>query len=375
MLIPMRRLEELSIHDPDAALTAIARALDGRASYLPVPADDPARASILRNTMAVGEEIAADVALVLATSGSTGVPKGAMLTADNLISSAEATHTALGGPGAWTLALPAHHVAGIQVLVRSLVAGEAPRIVDVAGGFEPARLAEVDLDADRLYTALVPMQVRKCLSTLAGIEALRLYDAILVGGAPLDADTRTSAAELGINLVSTYGASETSGGCVYDGRPLPGVTVQLQGEEGRIVLGGPTIARGYRNFPDHPAFAQPGFFRTEDAGAIVDGRLMVQGRLDDVIISGGLKLHPKVLETEILAVRGVEQVTVVGLEDARLGQLIAAAYVGRPEPMEIITALEHLPRWQLPRKLIKVAQLPTTALGKPDLPATRRLFT
>lgn len=373
------RVHKLEPHVVDPSnlaptLDVLEEAIAGQRAIAPLPIDDPGRAQLLRRSLRVGEEIEPEVALVVATSGSTGTPKGAMLTPLNLVSSADATHQFLGGEGAWLLAMPPHHIAGIQVLVRSLIAGIDPASVDVRGGFHvptfataAARLAE---EADRRYTSLTPMQLLKAMDTLVGIEALRLFDAILVGGAPLRADDRRAARELGIRVVSTYGSSETSGGCVYDGRPIPGARVRIVDE--RIHLGGPMIARGYRNVPSD-AF-RDGWFVTSDTGYLDGGVLTVTGRLDTIIDSGGLKIHPEVLERRMTDLPSVKAACVVGVPDTRLGQAICAVYVGTAQPTDIIEALDDLPRWQLPKQILRVDSLPLTGPGKVDRRAVISLF-
>ncbi|KQB84365.1 o-succinylbenzoate--CoA ligase [Corynebacterium oculi] len=363
-----RILEPLVIPsaNPAAILPDLQEAIAGQRSLLPLPDNDPARAELLRTTQRVGQEINPEVALVVGTSGSIGTPKGAELTAANLVSSADATHQALGGEGTWLLAMPGHYIAGLQVLVRSLVAGTEPICLDLRSGFSVPAFAQAvrRLAGGRAYTSLTPAQLLKALDCLEGIEALRTLSAVLVGGGPLRAADARSAAELGIRVVRTYGASETSGGCVYDGRPLPGARVRL-GEQDRIYLGGPMIARGYRNAPGHEAFAQEGWFATSDAGALDDAdRLTVRGRLDAVINSGGLKLHPEVLEEHLRNVPGVAEVCVVGVPHPRLGQAIAVAYTGSAEPGDLVEALDDLPRWQLPKELRRLDALPRTGSGK-----------
>lgn len=353
----------------------VERAISGQCSLLPLPEKDQARQATLRASQRVGEPIE-NTALVMATSGSTGTPKGAQLSPRNLVSSADATHQFLGGPGQWHLALPAHHIAGMQVLVRSLISGIEPTFQDVSDGFHIADFAaaaeELAATGDRSYTSLVPNQLIKAMETLQGIEALRLFDAILVGGAPISRDTLRAAKELGISVVTTYGSSETSGGCVYNGHPIPGARVRIAGE--RIHLGGPMIAHGYRNAPDHEAFSEPGWFMTSDAGVLNDGVLTVTGRLDAVIITGGLKIHPEVVEQALRDVPGVRESCVVGVPDARLGQKIVAAYTGRPTLTEVMEALDDLPRWQLPRELKHVDQLPLIGPGKVDRRKVAELF-
>lgn len=362
--------------DPLAILPALEEALTGQRALLPVPTNDPARANLLRNTQGVGEPIADDVALVVATSGSTGTPKGALLTPTNLIASADATHQALGGPGQWLLAMPAAFIAGIQVLVRSMVAGVEPAFVDLTHGFHvdefAARTAEIAATGDRCYTALTPLQLDKAMSTLTGIDALRSFDAVLVGGAATNPALLDSATKLRINVVTTYGSSETSGGCVYDGVPIAGANVRIR--DGRIWLGGPMVAQGYRNQPEHPDFAEPGWFRTSDAGQLADGHLTVEGRVDNVIDSGGLKLQPEVLERFLLGVPGVADACVVGVPDERFGQRICAAFAGEAQVPDVMDALQDLPRWQVPKELKRVAALPLLGPGKVDRAAVRDLF-
>lgn len=373
-----RILEPLPVDpaDPTAILTDLEEAISGRRSLLPVPLHDRSRTQLLRDTQHVGRPIDESIALVMATSGSTGTPKGAQLTPRNLISSADATHQYLGGQGQWLLPMPAHHIAGIQVLVRSLIAGVEPLALDLSEGFQiPAFAAaarELAATGDRLYTSLAPMQLAKAMDTLQGIEALQLFDALLIGGAALNPQLRRSAEEMGIKVVATYGSSETSGGCVYDGHPIPGARVKLR--QGRIHLGGPMIAEGYRNLPGHEAFAEPGWFATSDAGELQEGVLKVQGRLDTLIDSGGLKLHPEVLEQALLGVSGVTGACVLGIPHPRLGQAIVAAYTGSATPEQVIEGLDDLPRWQLPKELRHLDELPLTGPGKVDRRSVAKLF-
>lgn len=362
--------------NPVAILPDLEAALAGGRSLLPVPLDDPARATLLRNTQGVGEPIDDDIALVVSTSGSTGTPKGAQLTARNLVSSADATHQYLGGQGQWMLAMPASYIAGLQVLVRSLVAGVEPDFVDLSSGFNvsdfAARTRRLAETGERCYTSLTPLQLAKATATLEGIEALRLYSAVLVGGAATNPALLSSARKLRINVVTTYGSSETSGGCVYDGQPIPGARVRIAG--GRIHLGGPMIARGYRNLPGHEAFAEDGWFATSDAGSLVDARLTVSGRLDNVIDSGGLKLHPEVLEDVMLRIPGVTAACVVGVPDARFGQRICAAYTGSAAVATLMDSFADLPRWQVPKEVKVVAALPMLGPGKVNRAAVTELF-
>ncbi|WJY67251.1 2-succinylbenzoate--CoA ligase [Corynebacterium auris] len=379
MLTPVAHvLEILPVDpaDPLAILPDLEQALAGQRSLLPVPTNDATRANLLRTTQSVGTEIDPDVALVVATSGSTGTPKGAQLTTANLVASADATHQHLGGEGQWLLSMPAAFIAGIQVLVRSMVAGVEPEFLDLSGGFNVAEFAAksrtLAATGERCYTALTPLQLAKATSTLDGIEALRRFSAVLVGGAAINPRLLDSARKLRVRVVTTYGSSETAGGCVYDGRPIAGAKVKIRG--GRIHLGGPMVAHGYRNLPGHEAFAEPGWFATSDAGSLHDATLSVHGRLDNVIDSGGLKLHPEVLENVLLGVAGVTSACVVGVPDERFGQRICAAYTGSASVAQVMEALDELPRWQVPKELTPVPALPLLGPGKVDRAAVRELF-
>ncbi len=362
--------------NPLAVMPALEEALTGRRALLPVPANDATRANLLRNTQHPGQPIDGGIALVVATSGSTGTPKGAQLTAANLISSADATHQYLGGEGQWLLAMPAAYIAGLQVLVRSMVAGVEPEFLDLSRGFNVAELAEktrtLVSTGERCYTALTPLQLGKATSSLQGIEALRSFTAVLVGGAATNPRLLESARKLRINVVTTYGSSETSGGCVYDGHPIAGAQVRIR--DGRIHLGGPMVARGYRNLPGDAAFAEPGWFATSDAGSLADGTLTVHGRLDNVIVTGGMKLHPEVLESFMLGIEGVTAASVVGVADERFGQRICAAYTGSAPVAALMEAFDDLPRWQIPKEVTPVPALPLLGPGKVDRAAVRELF-
>ncbi|MGK8361081.1 o-succinylbenzoate--CoA ligase [Corynebacterium amycolatum] len=386
MVWVVRTLSLLSVnpHDPTAILPDLRAALDGEVSLLPVPLHDGTRASILRNSQRAGEPIDESIALVVGTSGSTGTPKGAQLTVDNLVSSATATHQWLGGEGQWLLAMPAYHIAGLQVLIRSLLAGTDPVCVDVTDGFDVAAFAD-GAEAltgagasDRAYTSLAPMQLAKAMEEPFGAAALRLFDAVLVGGAALNPQVAARAEELGINVVTTYGSSETAGGCVYDGHPIEGAQVAI--ENGRVWLGGPMIAHGYRNAPSHEAFHKPGWFATSDAGEIRDGRLVITGRLDTIIDSGGLKLHPEVLERELLAIDGVTGACVVGVPHPRLGQAIVAAYEGTADLGDVMDGLGdaedagRINHWMIPKDLRHVEALPLIGPGKVDRKKVTALF-
>ena len=318
-------------------------------------------------------------AVVVATSGSTGVPKGALLPAGALRASAEATARRLApGPGSqqWVLALPAHHVAGLQVLLRSVRAGTEPVVLD-PGPFTPdAFVAATDATTGgQLLTSLVPTQLVRLLD--AGEEAraaLARYSAVLVGSAATPAALLERARAAGVRVVTTYGSSETCGGCVYDGVPLAGVVPAL--DDGRLTLAGPVLARGYRGMPDHPAFAG-GTFRTDDTAVLEDGRVRIVGRVDDLITTGGLKVAPGLVEEALATLPGVGEVVVVGVPDPEWGQRVVAVVVanGPPPSLEQVRARvgEAVSRHAAPRQLLLLGELPLRGPGKPDRTRLREL--
>jgi o-succinylbenzoate---CoA ligase len=368
----------------------LADVLGGGGAVLPVPAEDARQTSLLTTSLHAGGPIDDDVAVVVSTSGTTGVPKGAMLTASALIASAEAAHRRLGGVGRWLLALPAYHVAGLQVLVRSVVAGTTPVAVDA--GFDGTELtsAVASLGSGRRYASLVAAQLDKVLRDPAASAALASLDAVLIGGGPMPEGTAERASAAGIPVVQTYGMSETAGGCVYDGVALEGVRVRIDdgaersatssvGAErsasiqGRVVLGGATLAKGYRNPVQPDPFAEPGWFRTDDIGAVDDsGVLRVLGRVDDAISTGGLTVLPHLVEAVLARHSAVADCAVFGVADERLGQRVVAAIVvakecAAPTLAELRAHVAStLSSTAAPRDVHVVDELPRRGIGKVD---------
>lgn len=362
-----------------SVLPLVEDALSGRASILPVPAADDRESALLTTSLRAGTEIDDDVAVVVSTSGTTGAPKGALLTAAALTASAHATHSRLGGPGQWVLALAAHHVAGLQVLVRSVIAGTTP--VAIPAGFTASELTSAieGLTAGRRYVSLVAAQLDKALGDPAASEALASLDAVLIGGGPMPAAVAERARAAGISVVRTYGMSETAGGCVYDGRPLDGVRVRI--DDGQIVLGGATLAKGYRNPVSPDPFAEPGWFRTDDIGTVDDaGVLTVLGRVDDAISTGGLTVFPQLVETTLTSHPAVADCAVFGVGDERLGQRVVAAITvasGCTAPTltdiraHVATALDVT---AAPREIHVVEEIPRRGIGKVDRRALAARF-
>lgn len=340
-------------------------------------------------------------AALLRTSGSGGRRRLVALAGPTLVASARATHERLGGPGRWVLALPIHHVAGLQVLVRAHLAGAAgvdrPLVVAGTGdGFRPAELvralATLPDDGVPRYTALVPTQLERVLRQPAAAAALAGVDAVLLGGAAPPPGLLARARAAGVNAVVTYGMTETAGGCVYDGVPLAGIDVGVV--DGRLVLAGPTLALGYvtpAGALDDGGGGDPGatafvvrdgrrVLLTADLGEIdAAGRVHVLGRADDVLVTGGEKVHPLPVERLLGAVPGVAEALVVGIPDPEWGQSVTALLVLEPgaaaprlaELRSLVTA--RLGRAHAPRGAVVVERLPLRGPGKPDRQAAATL--
>lgn len=320
-------------------------------------------------------------AVLLRTSGSTsGTGRLVALSAAALVASARATEERLGGPGRWLLALPAHHVAGLQVLVRSALAGHPPVVLDTAAGFTPAALAAAvercDLRAgERAYTSLVPTQLLRVLDAGGdALAALRRFDAVLVGGAATPPEVVARARAAGAAVVTTYGMTETGGGCVYDGAPLPGVRLATEPGTDRVLVGGPMLTTGYVGAAEQPFVVRDGvrWLRTADRGRLDGGRLTVLGRVDDVIVTGGLKVFPADVERALGD--AVPECVVVGVPDEEWGALVTAVVVGGPPLAEVRRLVgERVGRRHAPRALVRVPALPLRGPGKVDRAAAARI--
>lgn len=323
-----------------------------------------------------------EAAVILRTSGSaTGSGRLVALGAAALRAGAQATAERLHGPGRWVLAVPAHHVAGLQLLVRSAVAGTDP--VVLGGGFDPAALARAvaGLGRDRPgYLSLVPTQLVRALAAGEEVIApLRSLAAILVGGAATAPDVLDEARRAGLAVHTTYGMTETGGGCVYDGLPLPGVRLRL-GAGGRVEIAGPVLAAGYADDGPDPFVTDEGtrWLRTGDRGALTEGRLRILGRLDDVIVTGGVKVSPAAVEEVLAGHPGVREAAVVGIPDPHWGEAVTAVVVpsgpDRPALAELRDLVGgRLGRPHAPRALVAVPSLPLRGPGKTDRREVARL--
>ena len=332
-------------------------------------------------------EVPDGTAVVIATSGSSGIPKRVVLSGEALRAGAEATAARIGS-GRWLLALPTGYVAGLQVVVRSLLAGTEPAVLD--GRFSAESFARATLallgGREPLFTSLVPAQLSTLLDAadVAPVRtALLAYRAILVGGQALPEPVRERAVELGVRLVRTYGSTETSGGCVYDGVPLDSVSVRAV--DGELRIAGPVLADGYlgddaltsRVFTRDEHGIR--WYRTGDLGLVDDGVVRVRGRADNVIVSGGINVSLDRVESR--RVPGLDAAVVVPIEDERWGEasVVVAARgeaLRRSESEQLAHARdavsEEIGAHARPSRLVLVDELATLPSGKPDREAIRR---
>ena len=307
------------------------------------------------------------------TSGSTGAPKRVVLSRAAVLASVEASARRLGGSGRWLLALPASYVAGVQVVCRSLVAGHEPVLLAEHASFAEAARASTSATTDA-FVSLVPTQLHRLLETDA--DALRSFHTVLLGGGPIDPELRRRAEGAGVRVVATYGSAETAGGCVYDGYALDGVALALD-PGGRIRIGGPILFERYDGDPAGTAeVLVDGWFLTSDAGRLdEDGRLHVLGRIDDIVVSGGVNVPAPAVAARLREHPDVAAAEVLGVPDEEWGNRLVAFVVGTLslDDARAWVADAH-PRSWAPRQLVVLDEIPLLPNGKPDRLALRRLL-
>ena len=376
---PSGALVALALPRP-AAARAVVAAWEAAEAVLPLDVDAPAPelAALLaaarpthlvdgdgRRALPGGRPVEHGVAAVVATSGTGGAPKLVELGADAIAWSAEATSRSLdAGPGdRWLCCVPTHGVAGLAVVARAWRTGLP---VEVHDRFDPAAVAGAAGRAT--LVSLVPTQLRRLLA--AGDQAAR-FRRVLLGGGPVPAALAADAAARGVQVVRTYGLTETFGGMAHDGHPLAGAEVGSD-PEGELLVRGPMLFRRYRGDPARTAAAlRDGWLHTGDLGRIVaDGRITVLGRRDDLIISGGVNVHPDEVEAVLATHPGVAEVAVAGRADPEWGQRVTAFVVPEdprnPPTLDDLRgyARERLAAAKVPRELTLVPSLPRTASGK-----------
>src|SRR5580698_1686584 len=336
--------------------------------------------------------VAESTAVIIGTSGSTGAPKGVELSASALLHSARASLARVDArPGQrWLCCLPATHIAGIQVLVRSLVSGTEPVLADRAD-------AETVAGSGCAHVSLVPVQLRRLLadqSRQSDVSTpLAGFASVLLGGAAAPQSLLDEARAAGVPVVTTYGMTETCGGCVYDGRPLDGIEVLAWGDDppeppgpppggndpsvpssGRIWIRGPVLFSRYRGPVTGTEVVRDGWFRTGDLGQVdASGRLTVRGRADDVINTGGHKVIPGEVAAVLGTCPGVQDVAVVGQPDAEWGERVIAVVVpadrADPPTLELLRlhVRQRLPRYASPSRVVIVDAVPMLPSGKHDI--------
>lgn len=320
-----------------------------------------------------GVRVKEGVALVVATSGSSGMPKGVELTHDALEWSARAYSARLGvaPEERWLNVLPLSHIGGVGILVRSRLSGTLPIIHD---RFDPEAIAG---EQEPTLISLVPTTLVRLLD--AGVD-LRRYSAVLIGGSPLPDALAERARNAGVRAVQTYGLTETCGGCNFDGLPLDGAEFKIEDE--RILIRGPMLMAGYRLRPDLTAEAvnEQGWLNTADRGKIgAGGHLEVLGRMDDIILTGGEKVSAVEVETQLQAHPDVADAAVAGIADYRWGQAVAALVVPQGQSAPTLRELKaflagRLAGFKAPKRILIVEKIPRTASGKIRRQAVRDLL-
>ena len=308
------------------------------------------------------KEVEKNIALVISTSGSTAESKLVAISDTALIASTNASHKYLGAvPGdSWSLLLPTTHIAGLNVLIRATALGS--RVID-------NRNATNYVDAD--FISIVPTQLYKALTSDAKLlEHLTAAEAVLVGGGPVSDKLKKEAANKHIKIVTTYGMTEMSGGCVYNQKPLDGVEVKLT-SGGLIKLTGPMIASGYLSEKGElTSVGTDDWFESTDIGELSAGFLKVNGRSDEVIISGGENISLILVEEKIKELIPNQEIIAFALPDEVWGEKLCLGSTSNISIEEIKKSVGSL---LSPKEVFLFEQIPTTSIGKPDRRAAKNL--
>ena len=358
-------------NDVVAALLALTDALAGKCAVFISPREVNGEKV---KVSGIPEFVDSNTSLIVESSGSTGTPKRISISAEALIASASATKEYFGAEGQWLLALPINYIAGIQVLVRSILADQQPILMNTSVAFTPEAftMSSTLLTADNKFTSIVPTQLVR-LQQLASqdpflVKMLQRYTAILVGGQATSKEVIDFFIQREVNVVQTYGMAETSGGCVYNGAPLNGVELKLT-DDGRVAIQGPMLANDVAD--------SDGFLITNDIGEFDEaGRLHILGRADRVLISGGLQISLDQVEAVASSVPGVVEVGATSLNSVEWGERVGIAYVGSPEVADYMAGavFEQLGIAAKPIRVIRVDRLPRLSNGKTDLISLKQLF-
>jgi len=287
-------------------------------------------------------------AVVLTTSGSTGIPKAVIHTHESLLASADAINEALdvSANDHWLCCLPVGHIAGFAIIVRSFVAGTALTVLEK---FDK-ELVEQSARNGATLTSLVPTTLRRINP--------KLFRQIIVGG--------SAPGDLPKNCLASYGMTETGSAIVLDDDVVRGAEIKIVDDE--IFVRGPMLFRGYRDNPD--VFSQDGWFATGDTGALTNGVLNVHGRRGDMIITGGENVWPAPLEARLSMLPSVQQIAIIGRDDPEWGQKVTAVVVpanaSNPPTLEELRASikEVFPAFCAPKAIELRTDLPTSPLGK-----------
>lgn len=366
MSIPLKLV---AANDTVGALLALADALAGnQAVFITAPETN----GLMPEVHGLPDQVDSDIALIVESSGSTGTPKRISLSRHALVASAKASEARLAPnsqantQSQWLVCLPINYVAGANVLIRSLVADTQPVLMNTTLPFTAdafARSASL-MTAERRFVSLVPTQLLRLVNQ-AGIDdfllaGLQRFDAILLGGQAPDQALLKKAADLGLKVVQSYGMAETSGGCVYDGKPLDGVSVRMDQDQ-IIEISGPTLAANVAG--------ADGWYRTNDLGEFdAEGKLVVIGRANRVLASGGIKVSLDSIEEVVRQIGGVAEAAAISVRDPEWGERAVLIYVGSPEVAEYIAAeiLNNLGAAAKPVRVIRVDAIPRLVSGKTD---------